>query len=182
MQSKYLKFVKLYCGILVELFLICFIVWKFLNPSIKFEIGVNTFLIVIIGIVVSNLASAWVIEYVKDDYLWKKVGAIYKHPVDPNRSIHDWWFEKEQGHGSNLSLELGFMERIILIFSGVISLKFFFAAAAAWTTYKVAVDWQNHKEMKYRAIGHIYIISSILSILCAGIDTLAVRAIFGLSI
>ena len=124
------------------------------------------------------MASSEIVGFIKDEHLWKKVSKKYKPPKDSEYdSLEEWW--KSGEHGSNISYELGITQRIVLLFAGVVSIKMFFAAAVAWPTFLVVVDWKSTRD-QYRSIGHIYAISVTLSMLLSAIDVFAVRLLLEL--
>jgi len=169
-----LKFV---CGLFIELILVLFIILKHFGiiPSIHF---IYALMGIPIGVLISNLASAEIVGFIKDEYLWKKVRKKYKPPKNSGYdSLEEWW--KSGEHGSNISYELGIIQRVVLLFAGVISIRMFFAAAAAWSTFLLAVDWKSTRD-QYRSIGHIYAISVALSMLLSAIDVFAIRVLLEL--
>ena len=177
LRGDKMKYLKLVVGLIIEIALVLFVVNQRFGTPFAIDKGFHTPVIIVLGLLVSNYASLLIVNFIKNDFLWKKVG---RHPDDVGRSLRDWW--KEQGFGSEISPFLGIIERIILVAAGVVSLQMFFAACGAWTTIKIAVDWQHFKEMKYRVIGHIYLISSASSLLLALIDVAAVRIFLGMSL
>ncbi|MFC1829297.1 hypothetical protein ACFL0O_06775 [Thermodesulfobacteriota bacterium] len=170
-----MKYVKLTAGLIVEIALVLFVIKQKVGVPFTIELSYYAPAIIIIGILISNLASFWIVDFIKNEFLWKRAGA---HPEDKNRSLRDWW--KEQGLSSEISPFLGVMERIILVVTGIVSFQVFFAACGAWTTIKIAVDWNQFKDMKYRVIGHIYLISTASSLFLASIDVAAVRLFLGM--
>jgi hypothetical protein len=165
---------KLLLGILVELLLLAFVERQYVGPAIEFTLDLVIFAVILIGVVVSNVASNWIVSYVKDQFLWVRVERLYPHPPDDSPSLRDWW--RKQGSMSPISGILGVVERIIYVMAGAFSFMLFFTAGAAWNTMKIAVDWRSFN-VQYRAIGHIYLLCIALSFLLAGIDVLAVRGI-----
>lgn len=125
----------------------------------------------------SNMAAGYLVRWHKDQFLWPRAGA---HPDDPNKSLHDWW--RQQPFHSTLSSQLGFIERMIVTMAGLISFEWFFIACGAWLTLKTAVEWQQHSAMKYRVINHVYLISSVLSLMTAAVDVALIRTLFGLTL
>lgn len=168
-KRKYFKLMII--GIIFKLPLIFFAIKQIYAP-IQYEIGVLLLFIIFSGILVSNKASSWIVAYIKDYYLWKKVNEDY------NKNIKlDW---KKKKNYSSISQYLGMIERIIVVIAGLSSLQMFLAAAGAWTTIKIATDWTNFIESDYRAISHIYLISTSMSLLLALIDVVAIRALIGM--
>ncbi len=148
------------------------------GSPIPIEKGYHIPFFIALGLIASNYASLVIVNvnFIKNDFLWKKAGF---HPKKGNLSLQEWW--KEKGYNSEISPYLGIVERIILVAAGVVSFQLFFAASGAWATIKIAVDWQQFKEIKFRVISHIYLISSALSILLALIDVATIRVLLGMS-
>ena len=172
-----MKYLKLTAGLIVEVALVLFVIKQLLGSPFVIKSGFHVPAIIVLGIMISNLASLWIVDFIKNEFLWKRAGS---HPDDENRPLRDWW--REQGLGSEISPFLGVIERIILVAAGIISFQVFFAACGVWTSIKIAVDWQQFKGMKYRVIGHIYLISTASSLLLAAIDVAAVRVFLGMSL
>lgn len=125
----------------------------------------------------SNVAGGYIVGWYKDYFLWPRAGA---HPEGPEKSLHEWW--RQQPFHSTLSSQLGFIERVVVTVAGLISFEWFFIACGGWLTLKTAVEWQQHSEMKYRVINHIYLISSVLSLMSAIVDVALIRTLFGLTV
>jgi len=170
-----MKYVKLVAGLIVEIALVLFVIKQRFGTPFMIERGFHIPVIIIVGIIISNFASLWIVDFIKNDFLWKRAGP---YPGDEGRSLRDWW--EEQGLASKLSRFLGVIERIMLVATGIVSFQVFAAACGAWTMIKIAVDWQVIKGMKYRVIGHIYLISVASSLLLASIDVAAVRILLGM--
>lgn len=158
-------------GLIIEFLLVIFIVTQLYGSCISIENDFRIPFFIIIGLTLSNFASLWIVGFIKD-FLWNKAGF---HPEYDNLRLEDWW--KKQNYSSNLSPYLGIVERIILVAAGLVSFQLFFSACGVWTTIKIAVDWQQFKEMKFRVINHIYLISTALSILLALIDVIAIHVL-----
>jgi len=169
---QYSKECKFALGCVIELILLSTIILKHLQVIPKIS-PICALIVIPLGVLVSNLASAEIVGFIKDKYLWKKVCMKYGPPRWTNyKTLEEWW--KSGRRGTNISYELGITQRIVLLLAGIVSIKMFAATAAGWTTFLVAVDWRSNS-YKPRVIGHIYAISIALSTLLALVDVLAIR-------
>lgn len=167
-------------GIIFEITLLIFVINQYLGHGISIKMGFHIPLILMAGVLLSNIASCWIIGFVKDEFLWKKVCEKYTYPNDKSRSLKDWW--SDTNHYSPISYILGIIERIIVVLAGIMGFKAFFAASGAWLTLKIAADWTMFQKIEYRAISHIYLITSASSLLLAAIDVAAVRMVLNLKL
>jgi len=134
-------------------------------------------ILVLLLVLCSNIASTYIVGWYKDYFLWPRAGS---HPDDPQKSLREWW--KQENFGSTLSGQLGFVERVVVTATGLVSFQSFFIACAGWLTLKTAVEWQQFSGMKHRVISHIYLISSTLSLVMAALDVAVIRTLLGLSL
>ena len=166
-SRRILTTLRIVLACIVEVILVGFVIMMLLKPVTCIS-RPYALLIILFGVAISNFASAEIVGFVKDRYLWGKVP----------KAVRVGW-KSNSAHYSNISYELGIVQRIVLVLAGASSIQLFWAAVAGWTTFLVAVDWRPG-DNKHRVIGHIYAISVTLSSLLAFVDVLAVRALLGL--
>ncbi len=128
-------------------------------------------------VILSNVASTYIIGYFKDYVLWPRAGS---YPGDTSRSLRDYW--RENNHSSDLSGYLGFVERFVVIAAGIVSFEAFYITCGGWLTIKSAIEWKQFVKSEHRVIGHIYLISAVSSLALAAIDVAVVRTIWGLGL
>ncbi len=133
--------------------------------------------LVIALVICSNVASRYVVGWYKDCFLWPRAGA---HPDHPERSLHEWW--RQTRFHSTLSAHLGFIESVVVTAAGLVSFQSFFIACGGWLTLKTAVEWNQFSGKNHRVISHIYLISSVLSLMMAALDVAVIRTLFGLAL
>ncbi len=137
-------------------------------------------LITVAVLILSNLATTWIVGWYKDYYLWRRAGP-HKDNGREGESLKVWW--KENNKASNFSGILGFIERIVVALPGIVSFNAYFLACGGWLTLKTAIEWNVYtNENTPRVISHIYLISSVLSLAMAAIDVAFIRLFWGLSL
>lgn len=164
-------------SVLIKLILIIFAIYKYIDSPHEFQIDVSphhtiilSIIIIFIGLIISNMASSCIVQNVKD-YLWKELKKI------DLEAENDW---RKYNLHSPISRFIGHIERIIIVIAGLHSFEILMAVAGAWITIKIAIDWTTFVKINHRGVSHIYLISTILSILLAFIDVVAIRALLGM--
>ena len=54
-------------GIIFELLLISFTIKQYIISPVKYEISISIILLIVIVIFFSNIASSWIVGYIKDE-------------------------------------------------------------------------------------------------------------------
>lgn len=172
--DKSKKIIKMIIGIIFELLIISFTIKQYIISPVKYEISISIILLIVMVIFFSNIASSWIVGYIKDEYLWVKVNDAFKNSSKSMTVKEEWYKDKLYSPISHL---LGITERIVIVVSGLIAFQFLLLTLGGWISIKIATDWSMFARIKYRAISQIYLISCVLSLAMGVIDVLWIKAL-----